>query len=111
MPIAAGVVGDLGIAASRVLAACDMPAERRGATALDRTHHLQLLEAHMPAVGLAPGRTVIAENVRDLQSWSIGIGGSLTTPPLPHHRTYGSVYGGSIDQAGLVPQQLQDRAI
>src|SRR5882724_4060489 len=92
-----GVVRDLGIAASRVLAACDMPAERRRATALDRTHHLQLLEAHMPAVGLAPGRTVIAENVRDFQSWSIGIGGSLTTPPLPHHRTYGSVYGGSID--------------
>src|SRR6266478_3905025 len=60
MPIAAGVVRDLGIAASRVLAACDMPAERRGATALDRTHHLQLLEAHMPAVGLAPGRTVIS---------------------------------------------------
>jgi cytosine deaminase len=26
----------------------------------------------------------------------IGIGGSLTTPPLPHHRTYGSVYGGSV---------------
>ena len=25
----------------------------------------------------------------------IGIGGSLATPPLPHHRTYGSVYGGS----------------
>src|SRR6266853_297646 len=63
MPIAAGVVRDLGIAASRVLAACDMPAERRGATALDRTHHLQLLEAHMPAVGLAPGRTVIDANV------------------------------------------------
>src|SRR5258705_6473851 len=97
MPIAAGVVRDLGIAASRVLAAYDMPAARRGATALDRTHPLQLLEAHMPAVGLAPGRTVIAENVRDLQSLSIGIGGSLTTPPLPHHRTYGSVYGGSID--------------
>src|SRR6195256_1636376 len=82
MPIAAGVVRDLGIAASRVLAACDMPAERRGATALDRTHHLRLIEAHMPAVGLAPGRTVIAENVRDLQSWSIhgrrryGAGGS-----------------------------------
>src|SRR6267142_4981798 len=70
MPIAAGVVRDLGIAAIRVLAACDMPAERRGATALDRTHHLHLLEAHMPAVGIAPGRTVIAENVRDFQSWS-----------------------------------------
>jgi hypothetical protein len=27
----------------------------------------------------------------------IGIGGSLAAPPLPHHRTYGSVYGGSVD--------------
>src|SRR5215210_1201869 len=26
----------------------------------------------------------------------IGIGGSLAAPPLPHHRTYGSVYGGSV---------------
>jgi hypothetical protein len=51
----------------------------------------------MPAVGLTPGRTMVAENVCDLQSWSIGIGGSLATPPLPHHRTYGSVYGGSMD--------------
>src|SRR5580704_6965563 len=82
MPVAAGVVRDLRIAARRVLAACDMPAERRRATALDRTHHLQLLEAHMPAVGLAPSRTVIAENVRELQSWSshgrrrYGAGGS-----------------------------------
>src|SRR3979411_1926872 len=82
MPIAAGFVRDRVKAASRVLAACDMPAERRGATALDRTHHLQLLEAHMPAVVLTPGRTVVAENVRDLQSWSshgrrrYGAGGS-----------------------------------
>ena len=29
----------------------------------------------------------------------IGIGGRLTTPPLPHHRTYGSVYGGSVNYA------------
>src|SRR5712672_966683 len=70
MPVAAGVVGDLGIAARRVLAARDMAAERRRTTALDRTHHLQLIEAHMPAVGRAPGRTMVAENVRDLQSWS-----------------------------------------
>jgi hypothetical protein len=26
---------------------------------------------------------------------TIGIGGSLATPPLPHHRTCGSAYGGS----------------
>src|ERR1700738_4080475 len=70
MPVATGIVGDLGMAARRVLAARDMAAERRRAAALDRTHHLQLVEAHMPAVGLTPGRTVVAENVRDLQSWS-----------------------------------------
>jgi len=29
----------------------------------------------------------------------IGIGGSLAAPPLPHHRTYGSVYGGSRSYA------------
>src|SRR5580692_2426139 len=70
MPVATGVVGDLGMPARRVLAARDMAAERRRTTALDRTHHFQLIEAHMPAVGLTPGRTVVAENVRDLQSWS-----------------------------------------
>src|SRR5712691_4035202 len=66
----AGVVGDLGMAARRVLATRDMAAERRRTTALDRTHHLRLIEAHMPAVGFTPGRAVVAENVRDLQSWS-----------------------------------------
>src|SRR5215472_9889627 len=70
MPVAAGVVRDRRMAARRVLAARDISAERRRATALDRSHHLQLVEAHMPAVGLTPSRTVIAENVRDLQSWS-----------------------------------------
>ena len=28
---------------------------------------------------------------------TIGIGGSLAAPPLPHHRAYGSVHGGSTD--------------
>src|SRR6516164_4164893 len=75
-----GVVGDVRMAARRVLAARDISPtgqarglkaqERRRATALDRSHHLQLVEAHVPAVGLTPSRTVIAENVRDLQSWS-----------------------------------------
>ena len=56
------------MAARCVLAARDMAAERRRTTTLDRIHHLQLIEAHMPAVGFTPGRTVVAENVRDLQS-------------------------------------------
>ena len=58
------------MAARRVLAVCDVPPERRRATALDRIHHLQLREAHMPLIGLTPSRAVIAEDVRDLQSWS-----------------------------------------
>ena len=58
------------MAARRILAACDVPAERRGAAALDRTHNLHLFEAHMPAVGLTPSGTVVAEDIRDLQSWS-----------------------------------------
>src|ERR1700736_1610825 len=82
MPVAAGVVSDPRMAARRVLAARDISAEGGHATALDRTHHLQLVEAHMPAVGLTPSRTIVAENVRDLQSWSshgwrrYGAGGS-----------------------------------
>ena len=35
--------------------------------------------------------------------WSIGIGGSLAAPPLPHHRAYGSVHGGSTDLSGQPP--------
>ena len=57
------------MAARRVLAACDMATERRRAAALDRTHHLPLLEAYVAAVGLAPSGTVLAEDVRDLQNW------------------------------------------
>jgi hypothetical protein len=30
---------------------------------------------------------------------TIGIGGSLAAPPLPHHRTCGSAYGGSVTWA------------
>src|SRR4051812_12029869 len=68
MPVAAGVVGDLGMAARRVLAERDMAAECRRTTALDRTHHLQLIEAHKPAVGPPPNKTLGAEKVRDLQN-------------------------------------------
>jgi len=64
----ARVVSDERMAACRVLAACDVAAERRRAAALDCAHHLQLVEAHMAAVGLAPSGTVVAEDVRDLQN-------------------------------------------
>ena len=48
-------------------AARDMPAERRGAAVLDGRHHLQLAKADMAGVGSAPCRSMIAEDVRDLQ--------------------------------------------
>ena len=58
------------MAARAVLAARDMTTERQGAAALDRTHHLHLVEADVARVGNTPRRTVIAQDVRDLQSWT-----------------------------------------
>src|SRR5215831_20280046 len=69
MPVAAGVVGDLRIGALLVLAARDMTAERCRAAVLDRRHHLELAEAHMAGIGLAPCRSMAAEDIRDLQYW------------------------------------------
>ena len=65
VPVAAGVVGDPAVAA--VLAAHDMAAERRAAALLDRRHHLELAEAQVPGIGLAPGGAVATEDVGDLQ--------------------------------------------
>ena len=67
VPIATGVVADLRVTAALVLAACDMAAELCRAAALDRRHHLELLEADMAGIGLTPCRSMAAENIRDLQ--------------------------------------------
>jgi hypothetical protein len=66
MPVAAGIVGDAHTRA--VLAALDVSAERGGATGLDRRHRLQLSEAHVTSVGLAPRRPMGAKNVGDLEA-------------------------------------------
>ena len=68
VPVTARVVRYLAVRA--VLAARDMPAERRRAAALDRRHHLELAEAHMAGIGPAPCRAVATEDVRDLQRWT-----------------------------------------
>ena len=60
------IIGDDFVGA--VLAARDMPAESRRAAALDRRHHLQLAKAHVAGVGFAPRRSMVAEDIRDLQS-------------------------------------------
>ena len=73
MAVAAGIVDDQRMAARRILAARDMPAERRRAAALDRAHRLRLVDAHMATIGRAPRGTVVAEDVRELR----------TVEPLP----------------------------
>ena len=65
VPVAARVVGDLVGAAA--LAAQDVSAQRRGAALLDGRHDLELAQAQVPALRLAPGRPVGAEDVGDLQ--------------------------------------------
>ena len=49
-----------------VLAAFDMPAQRRRSAALDRRHDLELAEAHMAGMGRTPSRPAVAEDVRHL---------------------------------------------
>jgi hypothetical protein len=56
------------VAARAVLTARNVPAERSGAAALDRAHHLQLMKAHMTCIGATPGRSEVAENIRNLLS-------------------------------------------
>src|SRR6202008_188290 len=69
VPVAAAVVSDGGIAAGLALTTRALPAERRGAAALDRAHHFELVEADVAGVGVTPSRPVVAEDIRDLQQW------------------------------------------
>ena len=68
MPITARVIGNPRITAVLVLTTRNMAAERRCAAVLDRTHDLELAEAHMAGVGLTPRRSEVAEDIRDFES-------------------------------------------
>ena len=57
-----------------VLAARDVSAESRRAAVLDGAHHLELEQADVTAVGMTPRGPVVAEDVRDLQSWTGHVG-------------------------------------
>ena len=72
MPVPAAVVADDGVPArASVLAARNMAAEPRCSAAFDRRHHLHLAEADVPRVGATPRGAVVAEDVRNLQSWTL----------------------------------------
>jgi hypothetical protein len=62
-----------------VLAARHMPAEGRRAAVLNGAHDLELVEAQVAALGIAPCGPVAAEDVRDLQTWP-GHAGGLRRP-------------------------------
>src|SRR6266849_8351378 len=47
-----------------------MAAERCRAAVLDRRHHLELAEADMAGIGLAPRWSMAAEDIRNLQPWT-----------------------------------------
>ena len=76
-----------------VLAALDVAAERGGAAGLDRRHDLQLGEAHVTGVGLAPRRPMGAKDVGDLQAATRG----------PRHAAAGQA--GGVRFASLTPSR------
>jgi len=57
-----------------LLTAQYMTAQRRAAAAFDGTHDLQLAEADMPPMSFAPGRTLLAEDIRyfELRRHAVG---------------------------------------
>src|ERR1017187_10603600 len=64
--IAATIVADDGVSTRTILATRDMTSECCRAAALDRTHHLHLVEAYMPRVSQTPSGAVRAGQVRGL---------------------------------------------
>ena len=65
MAVATGVVGDLNLSA--IFTAQHVAAERSTAALLNGAHDLELAETDVSGIGLAPRRTLIAEDVRDLK--------------------------------------------
>ena len=65
VPVAAGIVGDAGLAA--ILTAFDMAAERRRPAGLDRRHDSALSEGHAGELIGAIGGAVATEDVRHLE--------------------------------------------
>jgi hypothetical protein len=63
--IAARVVGDLNLRAA--LAAQDMSTQRRAAALLDGRHNLELTQAQVRALSLAPSGSMLTEDVGDFQ--------------------------------------------
>lgn len=78
-----------------------MPASRPRSTVCSQRRRCSrggLSKDRSRGIGLSP-RILLFQDAGTPASFRIGIGGSLTAAPLPHHRTYGSVSGGSVGYA------------
>src|SRR4029077_14406480 len=65
MTVATRIVGNAAVAA--IFAALDMPTESGRAALLDRRHHLERTQAHMPGIGSPPVGSMAMKDVCDLQ--------------------------------------------
>src|ERR1700724_2782965 len=97
MPVATAVVRDDRVGAA--LAARDMPPERNCAAALDRTHDLHLVEADVAGIGAPPRRPVVAEDIRDLESWT-GHGRPLKPAAAPCLSSWASCAARTASRVG-----------
>ena len=53
----------------------------------------------------------VEEQVLGVRSQEIGIGGVVTHSPLPHHRTCGSAYGGSVRLSWDIQQSWESERV
>ena len=79
-----------------ILAALDMPAERGRAALLDRRHDLELLQAHMSGIGLAPVGPMAMKDICELQ------------PRAAHGRRLGLGSRPLVDQGGEPVERAGD---
>ena len=82
MSIATAVVGNHRVSTRVALAACNMATERRCTTALDGTHYLQLVKAHVPGIGMTPRRAEVAKDIRDFEGRPVHPRLRFTRPAL-----------------------------
>jgi hypothetical protein len=113
MPVAAGVVGDLGMLTR--FTAQHMSTERRAAALLDRGHDLALTQAQVRALRLPPGWPMGTEDIRDLQGGTPHGGGLRGVQGLQRTDHLAQNLGGhlGIQRRGvelLVPEQDLDHA-
>src|SRR6202035_3864012 len=67
--------------------------------ALDRTHDLHLVEADVAGIGAPPRRPVVAEDIRDLESWT-GHGRALKPAAAPCLSSWASCAARTASRVG-----------